>query len=144
MRHFRLRLLCLIRRGTRRVSDKDTARLFLLPCYTLSLFVPSCWSEVSSPTINEGEILPRCLFQCNSSDHRFLATALAYYTGSSMISACLILAGSLIAVVLALGHAVKPQLKFIWHCFIRPLGATDQRTRLETVCFQHVVLVPRV
>ncbi|KIK86599.1 hypothetical protein PAXRUDRAFT_831896 [Paxillus rubicundulus Ve08.2h10] len=62
---------------------------------------------------------------------KFLVTALAYYTGSSMISACLILAGSLIPVVLALGHAVKPQLKFIWHCFIRPLGATDQRTRLE-------------
>ncbi|KAF9220624.1 hypothetical protein BS17DRAFT_759265 [Gyrodon lividus] len=62
---------------------------------------------------------------------RSLGTVLAYYTGSSTISACLILAGSLLAVTLALGHAIKPQLKFIWHCFIRPLGATDQRTRLD-------------
>ncbi|KAF9233272.1 hypothetical protein BU15DRAFT_90430 [Melanogaster broomeanus] len=61
----------------------------------------------------------------------YLGSALAYYTGSSTISACLILAGSLIAVTLALSDAIKPQLKFVWHCFLRPLGATDQRTRLD-------------
>ncbi|KAG1745018.1 uncharacterized protein EDB91DRAFT_1271475 [Suillus paluster] len=39
----------------------------------------------------------------------------------------------LIAFVLALGSALRPQLKFIWHCFIRPLRAGDlsQRTRLD-------------
>ncbi|KAF8556660.1 hypothetical protein OG21DRAFT_1482871 [Imleria badia] len=64
-------------------------------------------------------------------NRRYLGDALAYYTGSSTIAACLILAGSLIAVALALGDAIVPHLKFIWHCFIRPLGATDQRTRLD-------------
>ncbi|KAI9462105.1 hypothetical protein HD554DRAFT_2290137 [Boletus coccyginus] len=64
-------------------------------------------------------------------NRRYLGHALAYYTGSSTIAACLILAGSLLAVALALGNAIVPQLKFIWHCFLRPLGATDQRTRLD-------------
>ena len=26
-----------------------------------------------------------------------------------------------------------PQLRFIWHCFIRPLGSQDQRDRLDKV-----------
>jgi hypothetical protein len=64
---------------------------------------------------------------------RALGDALAYYTGSSTIAACLILAGSVLTVALALGDAIVPQLKFVWHCFLRPLGATDQRTRLDKV-----------
>ncbi|KAG9312680.1 hypothetical protein JVU11DRAFT_7097 [Chiua virens] len=64
--------------------------------------------------------------------HRqYLGSALAYYTGSSTVAACLIFAGSLLTVVLALGNTIVPNLKFVWHCFIRPLGATDQRTRLD-------------
>ncbi|KAG8215856.1 hypothetical protein J3R82DRAFT_7811 [Butyriboletus roseoflavus] len=64
-------------------------------------------------------------------NRRHLGNALAYYTGSSTIAACLILAGSLLTVALALGDAIVPHLTFIWHCFLRPLGATDQRTRLD-------------
>ena len=31
--------------------------------------------------------------------------------------------------------SIVPQLKFVRHCFlVRPLGATDQRTRLDKVC----------
>ncbi len=26
-----------------------------------------------------------------------------------------------------------PQLRFIWHCFLAPLGANDQKTRLDKV-----------
>ena len=29
---------------------------------------------------------------------------------------------------------LRPQIKFIWHCFLRPIGAADQRTRLDKVC----------
>ena len=64
---------------------------------------------------------------------RAFGDALAYYTGSSTIAACLILAGSVLTVVVAIGDAIVPQLKFIWHCILRPLGATDQRTRLDKV-----------
>ncbi|KAH7886768.1 hypothetical protein F5I97DRAFT_1927075 [Phlebopus sp. FC_14] len=64
-------------------------------------------------------------------ERRYLGNAIAYYTGSSALGACLILAGSLVAVVLALGHVIHPQIKFIWHCFVVPLGSADQRTRLD-------------
>ncbi|KAF8130541.1 hypothetical protein EV363DRAFT_1450349 [Boletus edulis] len=64
-------------------------------------------------------------------NRRYLGDALVYYTGSSTVAACLILAGSVLAVAVALGDALVPRLKFVWHCFIRPLGATDQRTRLD-------------
>ena len=64
---------------------------------------------------------------------RPLGDALACYTGSPIIAACLIVAGSVLTVTLALGDAIVPQLKFVWHCFLRPLGATDQRTRLDKV-----------
>ncbi|KIM63223.1 hypothetical protein SCLCIDRAFT_1214338 [Scleroderma citrinum Foug A] len=60
---------------------------------------------------------------------RSLADAIEYYTGSSWISACLILAGSLAVVLLALHDT--PYTKFIWHCFFRPLGGADQKTRLD-------------
>jgi len=63
---------------------------------------------------------------------RSLADAIEYYTGSSWISACLILAGSLAAVLLALHDT--PYTKFVWHCFFRPLGTADQKTRLDKVC----------
>ncbi|TFK44649.1 hypothetical protein BDQ12DRAFT_593303 [Crucibulum laeve] len=48
--------------------------------------------------------------------------------------------GLSILVILALGlctasglavHFFKPQLKFVWHCFFRPLGLDDQKARLE-------------
>ena len=92
----------------------------------------SSWSPASSCTSIDGMSSVIRLFSSSPSS-RYLGDALAYYTGSSTIAACLILAGSLIAVVLALGNAIVPHLKFIWHCFLRPLGATDQRTRLDKV-----------
>ena len=64
---------------------------------------------------------------------RPLGDALACYTGSPTIAACPILAGSVLTVALALGDAIVPQLKFVWRCFPRPIGATDQRTRLDEV-----------
>ncbi|KAG6816964.1 hypothetical protein H0H87_001278 [Tephrocybe sp. NHM501043] len=36
-----------------------------------------------------------------------------------------------ICVAAILGQLLRPQLKFIWHCFIRPLGASDQKDRLD-------------
>ncbi|RDB16813.1 hypothetical protein Hypma_002666 [Hypsizygus marmoreus] len=41
-----------------------------------------------------------------------------------VLASCLLL-GAVLARFLA------PQLRFIWHCFIRPLGADDQRDRLD-------------
>ncbi|KAG6917420.1 hypothetical protein DXG01_002505 [Tephrocybe rancida] len=41
-----------------------------------------------------------------------------------------ILAAALCAVVV-LGQVLRPQLRFIWHCFIRPLKASDQKDRLD-------------
>ena len=64
---------------------------------------------------------------------RSLGDVLACYTGSPTITACPILAGSVLTVALALGDAIVPQLKFVWRCFLRPLGATDQRTCLDGV-----------
>ena len=71
---------------------------------------------------------------------RSLADAIEYYTGSSWISACLILAGSLAVVLLALHDT--PYTKFIWHCFFRPLGGADQKTRLDKVCPLQSTLAP--
>lgn len=34
-------------------------------------------------------------------------------------------------------RAFSPQLRFIWHCFIRPFSTEDQKTRLEEVCLTH-------
>ncbi|KAG5716752.1 hypothetical protein E4T56_gene16200 [Termitomyces sp. T112] len=36
-----------------------------------------------------------------------------------------------ILVAAILNQVLRPQLRFIWHCFIRPLGATDQKNRLD-------------
>jgi hypothetical protein len=33
---------------------------------------------------------------------------------------------------------LRPQIKFIWHCFLRPIGAGDQRTRLDEVHTDHI------
>ena len=85
--------------------------------------------RVHQPTVRRALLRARCPHPLD----RALGDALAYYTGSSTIAACLILAGSLLTVVVAIGDAIVPQLKFIWHCFLRPLGATDQRTRLDKV-----------
>ncbi|KAG5642444.1 hypothetical protein DXG03_002791 [Asterophora parasitica] len=41
-----------------------------------------------------------------------------------------LLAGSIVVVALLSG-LLRPQLRFIWHCFIRPLGASDQKDRLD-------------
>ncbi|KAG6821002.1 hypothetical protein H0H93_008631 [Arthromyces matolae] len=35
-----------------------------------------------------------------------------------------------ILVLAVLAQVLRPQLRFIWHCFIRPLSATDQKDRL--------------
>lgn len=66
-------------------------------------------------------------------EQRYVREAIAYWTGSSTVAALLLLGCSLTVFVLALGSALRPQLKFIWHCFIRPLHASDQRTRLDNV-----------
>ena len=34
---------------------------------------------------------------------------------------------------IALTKILKPQIKFVWYCFLRPIGGTDQKTRLERV-----------
>ncbi|KAG6813636.1 hypothetical protein H0H92_008872 [Tricholoma furcatifolium] len=41
------------------------------------------------------------------------------------------IAAAAICVVAILVQALRPQLRFIWHCFIRPLSAADQKDRLE-------------
>ncbi|KAG6862216.1 hypothetical protein C0995_002146 [Termitomyces sp. Mi166 len=43
-------------------------------------------------------------------------------------SAAVLTAVILVAAILS--QVLRPQLRFIWHCFIRPLGATDQKDRL--------------
>lgn len=64
-------------------------------------------------------------------ERRYVREAITYWTGSSTIAAFILLGCSLTAFILALGSTLRPQLKFIWHCFIRPLRASDQRTRLD-------------
>lgn len=73
----------------------------------------------------------------------YLGATIEYHTGSSLLAACLILAGSLAAVILALSDTLRPQLKFIWHCFLRPLGSADQKTRLDKVCLSPSPRSPR-
>jgi hypothetical protein len=34
---------------------------------------------------------------------------------------------------LLLARVFEPQFKFIWYCFIRPLGSVDQKGRLDKV-----------
>lgn len=34
---------------------------------------------------------------------------------------------------LALAQVFRPQLKFIWHCFFRTIGADNQKARLDKV-----------
>ncbi|KAG6864791.1 hypothetical protein C0991_007121 [Blastosporella zonata] len=41
------------------------------------------------------------------------------------------LVAAAICVIAVLGQVLRPQLRFIWHCFIRPLKASDQKDRLE-------------
>ncbi|KAH7928898.1 hypothetical protein BV22DRAFT_1003840 [Leucogyrophana mollusca] len=53
------------------------------------------------------------------------------YTGSSVLSAYILIVVASVLAVTTVTQAIKPQLKFIWHCFIRPIGDADQRTRLE-------------
>jgi hypothetical protein len=36
-------------------------------------------------------------------------------------------------VTLTVIRTLKPQFIFIWHCFLRPIGVVDQRTRLDKV-----------
>lgn len=40
-----------------------------------------------------------------------------------------------------------PQLKFIWHCFFRPLGGDNQKARLDKVTLlslpSHPYLIPK-
>lgn len=62
---------------------------------------------------------------------RHLVTAIEYYTGSSLIAACLILAGSIAVVLVALHGTLHPYFRFIWHCIPRSLGSADQETRLD-------------
>ena len=38
-----------------------------------------------------------------------------------------------ILVTAILSQILRPQLRFIWHCFIRPLDAIDQKNRLDKV-----------
>ncbi|KAG2364762.1 hypothetical protein BDR07DRAFT_1607868 [Suillus spraguei] len=64
-------------------------------------------------------------------ERRYVSEVITYWTGSSTIAAFVLLGCSLTVFLLALGSALRPQLKFIWHCFIRPLHASDQRTRLD-------------
>lgn len=35
--------------------------------------------------------------------------------------------------VIILTRIFEPQLKFVWYCFIRPLGSIDQKDRLDKV-----------
>ncbi|EGN99748.1 hypothetical protein SERLA73DRAFT_121865 [Serpula lacrymans var. lacrymans S7.3] len=37
----------------------------------------------------------------------------------------------MLAGVFILAQDIRPQLRFIWHCFICPIGTADQRTRLD-------------
>ncbi|KAG2064754.1 hypothetical protein BDR04DRAFT_1234922 [Suillus decipiens] len=64
-------------------------------------------------------------------ERRYVSEVITYWTGSSTIAAFVLLGCSLTVFLLALGSALRPQLKFVWHCFIRPLHASDQRTRLD-------------
>lgn len=50
------------------------------------------------------------------------------------------LALSLWAVTLIVTPRLRPLLKFVWHCFLRPIGVSDQRTRLDKV--RRFILLP--
>ena len=109
-------------------------------CLFSPLSVPSS-SSAPVPSFTTGGTPYRPLyFLLYTRPCRSLTTAIEYYTGSSWVSACLILAGSLAAVLLALHDF--PCSKFIWHCFLRPLGTADQKTRLDKVCPLQSTLAP--
>lgn len=40
-----------------------------------------------------------------------------------------------LGITFILWRMFHPQLKFIWHCFFRPLGTDNQKARLDKVCF---------
>jgi hypothetical protein len=38
-----------------------------------------------------------------------------------------------LSIFVILARLFEPQLKFVWYCFIRPLGSVDQKDRLDKV-----------
>ncbi|TDL26086.1 S-adenosyl-L-methionine-dependent methyltransferase [Rickenella mellea] len=52
-------------------------------------------------------------------------------TGSQSLSGWIVLATGLLLVLRAVVEVFRPQLKFIWHVFLAPIGASNQKERLE-------------
>lgn len=44
------------------------------------------------------------------------------------------------AALIIFTRAFSPQLRFFWHCFLRPFSTEDQKTRLDEVCLSHALI----
>ncbi|KAG6334616.1 hypothetical protein ID866_4477 [Astraeus odoratus] len=77
----------------------------------------SCW---------ESEHSSCCTYVFNLIGSSSLGNLIESYTGSSLIAI-----GVVVAVFLALHNTLRPYTKFVWHCFLNPLGSADQKTRLD-------------
>lgn len=60
------------------------------------------------------------------------AVLASYLTGDIAVAGWITFATACIIIAHAIVYNFTPQLKFIWHCFLRPIGVADQRTRLDT------------
>ncbi|KDQ55857.1 hypothetical protein JAAARDRAFT_195669 [Jaapia argillacea MUCL 33604] len=54
-----------------------------------------------------------------------------YVNGLPSTSKLIVLAAACFFIARGIYFTFKPQIKFIWHCFLRPIGTSDQRTRLD-------------
>ena len=76
---------------------------------------------------------PNCLAHTYPIPRAVNATLASYLTGDLVIAGWITFATACIFVAHAIVYDLTPQLRFIWHCFLRPIGVADQRTRLDKV-----------
>jgi hypothetical protein len=106
---------------------------FLIGCGDIS--DRTCGHHIEGPVHNEGldylYAVDRSFgpFTMPASHLPHLLQAVAALRWAIFIATCLLVA---LAAIRSL-KILRPQIKFIWHCFLRPIGAGDQRTRLDKV-----------
>lgn len=129
-----------------RTSKRFVLVLFLWQAATLSLFATYKYPICLSSTISSSAMLQLFVLQ-RWTDYFFFEFVLTFlfrlweHSVHSLILYSTISLFICATLILIFTRAFSPQLRFFWHCFIRPFSTGDQKSRLDEVCLTPTSLI---